>query len=96
MYARPSDESKEHVGASVFVLRVGCLDAELVRVCPGGAARRALVVREPGEEPVVCAVLVVDLERHEQASAESDRGEDGTAAKDGDAHADALCVCAST
>jgi len=69
MYPRASDESEEHVGAAVLVLRVRRLDAELMRVRPDGAARRALVVREPGEEPVVCPVFVIDLERHEQASA---------------------------
>jgi hypothetical protein len=65
VYAWTSDESKKYVGTTIFVLCVSGLDAELVRVCPGRSARRTLVVREPGEEPVVGAVLVVDLERHE-------------------------------
>jgi hypothetical protein len=91
--ARASDESEQYVGTTVFVLCVSGLDAELVRVCPGGSARRTLVVGEPGEEPVVGAVLVVDLERHEQPSAKGDRGEDGTATEDGDADAESLrCV----
>jgi hypothetical protein len=90
VHAWTSNESEKHIGTSVLVLCVGSLDAELVRMCPGGSAGRALVVREPGEEPVVGAVLVVDLERHEQPSAEGNRGEDGTTAEDGDADADAL------
>jgi len=93
VYARAGDELEEDVGASVLVLRVRRLDAELVRVCPGGATRRALVVREPREEPVVRAVLVVDLERHEQTSAEGDRGQNRAASEGGYADADALqCV----
>jgi hypothetical protein len=93
MHARARDELKKHVGATVFMLRVGRLDAELVRVRPSGTTRRALVVREPGEEPVVCAVPVADLERHEQTPAERDRGEDCAAAESGYTDADALrCV----
>ena len=90
VHARAGDEPEQHVRAAVLVLRVGRLDAELVRVRPCGAARRALVVREPGEEPVVCAVLVVDLQRHEQTSAEGDRGQDCAAAEGGYTDADAL------
>ena len=93
MYARASDEPEEDVGASVLVLRVRRLNAELVRVCPGGTTRRALVVREPCEEPVVRAVLVVDLERHEQTSAEGDRGQNCAASEGSYADADALqCI----
>ena len=90
MYARASDEPEEDVSAPVLVLRVRRLDAELVRVCPGGATRRALVVREPREEPVVRAVLVVNLERHEQTSAESDRGQNRAASEGSYADANAL------
>ena len=93
MYARASDELEEDVGVSVLVLRIRRLDAELVRVCPGGATCRTLVVREPGEEPVVRAVLVVDLERHEQTSAQGDRGQNRATSESGYADADALqCV----
>jgi hypothetical protein len=95
VHAWTSNESEKHVGASVLVLCVGRLDAELVGMGPGGSASRALVVREPGKEPVVGTVLVVDLERHEQPSAEGNRGEDGTTAEDGDADADALYCGAS-
>ncbi len=91
MYAGPCDEAEAHVGAAVAALRVGGLDAELVRVGPGGAAGGALVVREPGEEPGVRAVLVVDLERDEQASAEGDGGKHRGAAEHGDANSDTLC-----
>jgi hypothetical protein len=76
------------------MLRVCRLDAKLVRVCPGRTTRRALVVREPGEEPVVSAVLVVDFERHEETSAERDRGKDRSATEGGYADADALFVAA--
>ena len=76
------------------MLRVRRLDAELVRVCPGRTTRRALVVREPGEEPVVGAVLVVDFERHEEASAERDRGKDRAATEGGYPDAHALFVAA--
>jgi len=95
VHAWARDEPEEDVGAAVLVLRVGRLDAELVRVRPGRAARRALVVREPREEPVVRAVLVVDLERHEQTSPERDRGENRAAPESGYADADAL-DCAAT
>lgn len=61
VHAWTSDELEEDVGAPVFVLGVRRLDAELVGVCPSGATRGALLVREPREEPVVRAVLVVDL-----------------------------------
>lgn len=90
VHAGARDEPEEHIGTAVLMLRVRCLEAELVRVRPGGAAHRALLVREPGEEPVVRAVPVVDLERHEQAAAEGDRGEDRTATEGRYANADAL------
>lgn len=76
------------------MLRVCRLDAELVRVCPGWTTRRALVVREPREEPVVSAVLVVNFECHEETSAERDRGEDRAATEDSYADAHALFVAA--
>jgi hypothetical protein len=75
-------------------LRVCRLDAKLVRVCPGWTTRRALVVREPREEPVVSAVLVVDFERHEETSAERDRGKDRAATEGGYTDAHALFVVA--
>ena len=81
--AGPGDKAEAYVGAAVAALRVGGLDTELVRVGPGGPAGGALVVREPGEEPGVRAVLVVDLERDEQASAERDGGEYCGAAEHG-------------
>jgi hypothetical protein len=66
-------------------------------VCPGGTTRRALLMREPGEEPVVRAVPVVDLERHEQTSAECDRGENRAAAEGGYADPYTLhCVASDT
>jgi len=61
VHAWTSDELEEDVGAAIFVLGVRRLNAELVRVRPRGTTRRALLVREPREEPVVRAVLVVDL-----------------------------------
>ena len=76
------------------MLRVCRLDAKLVRVCPGWATRRALVVREPREEPVVSAVLVVDFECHEETSAERDRGKDRATTKGRYADAHALFVVA--
>ena len=76
------------------MLRVCRLDAKLVRVCPGWTTRRALVVREPREEPVVGAILVVDFKRHEETSAERDRGKDRAATKGGYANPHALCVAA--
>ena len=91
MEAGPGDEAEAYVGAAVAALRVGGLDAKLVRVGPGGPAGGALVVREPGEEPGVRAVLVVDLERDEQASAERNGGEHCGAAEYGQADADTLC-----
>ena len=90
VHAWTSDELEEDVRAAVLVLRVRRLDAELVRVRPDGTARRALVMREPGEEPVVRAVPVVDFECHEQTSAECDRGENRATAEDRYADADAL------
>ena len=76
------------------MLRVCRLDAELVRVCPGWTARRALVVREPREKPVVGAVLVVDFEGHEETPAERDRGKDRAATEGSYADAHALFVAA--
>jgi hypothetical protein len=70
------------------MLRVCRLDAKLVRVCPGRTTRRALVVREPREEPVVSAVLV-DFECHEETSAERDQGKDCAMTEGGYAHAHA-------
>ena len=63
VHAWSSDEIEEdvRVGAAVFVLGVRRLDAELVRVRTSETTRRALLVREPREEPVVRAVPVVDL-----------------------------------
>jgi hypothetical protein len=75
VHAGPGDEAEAHVGAAVAALRIGGLDAELMRVGPGGPTGGALVMREPGEEPGVRAVLVVDLERDEQASAEHNGGQ---------------------
>jgi hypothetical protein len=63
-------------------------------VCPGWTTRRALVVREPREEPVVGAVLVVDFECHEETSAERDRGKDRATTEGGYADAHALFVAA--
>jgi hypothetical protein len=91
MYTWPRDEAEAYVCAAVVPLRVGGLDAQLVRVGPGGSAGGALVVREPGEEPGVRAVLVVDLERDEQASAERDGGEHRGASEHGDTNSDTLC-----
>jgi hypothetical protein len=88
--ARTSDEAEEHIGTAVLVLRVRRLDAELVRMCPGRTTRRALMVREPREEPVVRAVLVVDFKCDEKTSAEGDRGKDRTATEGGYADSDAL------
>ena len=48
------------------------------------------MMREPLEEPVVRAVLVVDLEGDEHASAERNGGKHGGAAEHGDANSDAL------
>ncbi len=90
MYTWTSNESKKHIGTTVFMLRVCRLDTKLVRMCPSWTTRRALMVREPREEPVICAVLVVDLECHEETSAERDRGKDRAATEDGYADADAL------
>jgi hypothetical protein len=53
-----------------------------------------LVVGEPREEPVVSAVLVVDFERHEETSAERDRGKDRAATEGGYTDAHALFVVA--
>jgi hypothetical protein len=92
MYARTSNEPEEHIGVTVLVLRVRRLDAKLVRMCPGRATRRALMVREPREEPVVRAVLVVDFKCHEETSAEGDRGKDRAATEGGYADADALFI----
>ncbi len=52
-------------------------------------------MREPSEEPGVRAILVVDLERDEQTSAERDGGENRGAAKHGDANSDTLCFLQS-
>lgn len=90
VYAWSSHETEIYVCAAVVALCVGGLDAELVRVGPGGPAGGTLVAREPSEEPGVCAVLVVDLERDEQASAERDGGKQRSAAEHGDANSDAL------
>ena len=79
MYTWTSDESKEHIGTPVLVLRVGSLDAKLVRMCPEWATRRALMVCEPCEEPIVRAVLVIDFKCDEETSAERDRGKDRAA-----------------
>lgn len=76
------------------MLRICRLDAKLVRVCPGWTTRRALVVREPSEEPVVSTVLVVDFECHEETSAKRDRGKDRAATEGGYADAHALFVAA--
>ena len=93
MHARTGNEPEEHIGTTVLVLCVRRLNAKLVRMCPGRATRRALVVREPCEEPVVRAVLVVDLERHEQTSAEGDRSQNCAASEGSYADADALqCI----
>ena len=91
VYTWPRDEAETYVRAAVAALCVGGLDAQLVRVGPGGSAGSALVVREPGEEPCVRAVLVIDLERDEQASAERDGGEHRGAAEHGDTNSDTLC-----
>jgi hypothetical protein len=77
VYTWPHDEAEAFVCAAIIALRVGGLDAQLVRMGPGGSAGGALVVREPG----VRAVLVVDLERDEQSSAERDGGEQRGASK---------------
>lgn len=52
--------AEEDVGAAVLVLSVRRLDAELVRMRPGGTVT-ALLVREPYEELVVRAVPVIDF-----------------------------------
>lgn len=94
MYARTSNQPEEHIGTTVLVLRVRRLDAELVRMCPSRTTRRALMVSEPREEPVVCAVLVVDFKRHEETAAEGDRGNHRTTTEGGYANADALFIAA--
>ena len=94
MYARASNEPEKHIGTAVLVLCVRRLDAELVRMCPGRATRRALVMREPLEEPVVRAVLVVDFKCHEETSAEGDRGENCATTEGGYANANALFMAA--
>jgi hypothetical protein len=90
VYAWSRHETEVYVCTAVVALCVGGLDAELVRVGPGGPAGGTLVVREPGEEPGVRAVLIVDLERDKQASAERDGGKQRSAAENGDANSDAL------
>lgn len=94
MYARTSNEPEKHIGTTVLVLRERRLDAKLVRMCPGRATRRALMVREPREEPVVRAVLVVDFKCHEQTSAEGDRGKHRAATEGGYSDANALFIAA--
>ena len=91
VYTWPRDEAETYVRAAVAALGVGGLDAELVRVRPGGSAGGALVVRKPGKEPCVRAVLVIDLERDEQASAERDGGEHRGTTEHGDTNSDTLC-----
>jgi hypothetical protein len=61
VHAWTSDEPEEDVGAAIFVLGARHLDAELVRVRPGGTTRRALLLRMLHEEPVVRAVPLVDF-----------------------------------
>ena len=94
MYARASNEPEKHIGTAVLVLCVRCLDAELVRMCPGRSTRRALMVCEPLEEPVVRAVLIVDFKCHEESSAEGDRGKDCATTEGGYANANALFMAA--
>lgn len=94
MHARTGNEPEEHIGTTVLVLCVRRLDAKLVRMCPGRATRRALVVREPCEEPVIRAVLVVDFKCHKETSSEGDRGKDRAATEGGYANANALFFAA--
>ena len=75
MYAWARDKLEKRLRATILPLLIRSLYTQLMTPHPISTLRHRaslVLVRQPRKEPFVRAVFVIDLERHEKASAQSD------------------------